>query len=61
MDKCKPLFGTPIADWHTWFAWFPVKTWDYRIVWLKKVKRRRIQKHHYLTGGEDSWWQYSLL
>ena len=53
-----PMFGDPVAPWHLWFAWFPVRTWDGRLVWLSKVKRRLIQKHTYLSGPSYDWWEY---
>jgi len=54
----RPLFGEPVGPWHDWFAWKPVHTYDQRLVWLRWVKRRCIQKHSYLTGGADFWFQY---
>ena len=54
-----PLFGEPLSPWHWWFAWRPVQTWDHRWVWLRRIQRRFIQKHEYLShGGNDWWWQY---
>jgi len=54
----KPMFGKPVAPWHWWFAWRPVFTWDNRLVWLVPVKRRRIQKHSYLSGLDLGWMEY---
>lgn len=51
-------FGFPVGPWHDHFAWFLIRTYDDRLVWLRRVRRRRIQKHFYLDGGPDSWWQY---
>jgi hypothetical protein len=56
----QPRFGNPVGPWHNWFAWKPVQTYDMRWVWLRRVRRRCIQKHEYLTGGADFWWQYRL-
>lgn len=56
----EPLFGDPIAPWHKWFAWKPVMLWDGRVVWFRYVYRRLIQKHYWLDGGSDFWWQYSM-
>lgn len=53
-----PMFGFPVADWHRKFAWWPVDTYDQGWKWLCHVERRRIQKHDYLDGGVDHWWQY---
>ena len=56
----KMMFGDPIGPWHDWFAWFPIRTFDQRFAWLRKVRRRCIQKHQYLHGGADFWWQYHI-
>jgi hypothetical protein len=56
----RPRFGEPIGSWHRWFAWRPVKTYDQRRAWFRFVARRCIQKHEWLYGGSDFWWQYSL-
>lgn len=53
------MFGTPIGPWHDWFAWFPIQTYDQRFAWLRRVRRRCVQKHQYLTGA-DRWWQYHV-
>lgn len=54
-----PAFGRPIADWHKWFAWRPVNTVDRGTMWLRFVWRRRIEKHDYLDGGPDRWFQHA--
>lgn len=54
----RPTFGDPVGPWHWWFAWKPVRTYDNRRVWLRWVRRRNVQKHEYLHGGGDRWWQY---
>lgn len=61
MREPAPLFGDAIGPWRTWFAWHPIHTYDGEFFWMRKVLRRRIQKHHYLEGGADFWWQYSRL
>ncbi len=53
-----PLFGSPVSPWRKYFAWRPIKTWDNRFVWMRNVNRRLIQKHIYLDGGNDFWFQY---
>ena len=55
-----PMFGCPIGPWHDHFAWLPIRTYDRRLAWFCWVHRRCIQKHSYLTGGADFWWQYRL-
>jgi hypothetical protein len=55
-----PRFGAPCGNWHRWFAWWPVKSFDQRTAWLRFVSRRCIQKHDFLTGGADFWFQYSI-
>jgi len=59
-DAAQPRFGNPVGPWHWWFAWRPIKTYDRRTVWLRWVLRRCIQKHEYLTGGDDFWWQFTV-
>ena len=53
-----PLFGNPVDHWREWFAWYPVQTYNAGWRWLQTVAYRRIQKHPYLDGGADFWWQY---
>lgn len=54
-----PRFGFPVSDWFRWFAWHPVQTVDRGFRWLVFVNKRRIQKHDYITGGTDWWFQYA--
>lgn len=61
MSEAKPTFGDPIGPWHRWFAWFPIKTYDRRRVFLHYVERRCIQRHAYLSGGPDFWFQYRRI
>jgi len=56
----EPQFGRLVGEWHRWFAWYPVKTFDQRSVWFRFVWRRSVYKHQYLEGGPDWWWWYSL-
>lgn len=58
VDEAQPMFGSPVADWHRWFAWLPVDTYDHGWKWLRFIYRRRIQKHWYLDGPDCRWWQY---
>ena len=55
-----PMFGDAVGDWHWWFAWRPVLTYDERIVWLRIVWRRRIQSKDFIDGPMFSWWQVTL-
>ncbi|WP_191057789.1 hypothetical protein [Geminicoccus harenae] len=60
-DPARPRFGYPIAQWHRWLAWRPVKCWDGRIVWLRMVYRRRCQLYGYLSPSfPHQWWQYAI-
>jgi len=27
-------------EWRTWFAWYPVTTIDFKVVWLEEVERK---------------------
>lgn len=60
-DGAKPMFGWPVAGWHRYFAWKPVQTFDGRLMWLRFIHRRLIQRHDYLDGGPDNWWQYKAV
>jgi hypothetical protein len=57
-ENYKPTFGEPISVWVRWFAWKPVRTVDHGYLWLRFVYRRCIQKHDYLSGPMEWWWQY---
>jgi len=59
-DRYAPRFGAPISNWFRWFAWRPVNTVDRGWRWLVIVNRRRIQKHNYLDGGGDFWFQHAV-
>lgn len=55
-----PMFGKFVGPWRPAFAWLPTRLFDGELVWLRKIVRRRVQKHDYLTGGPDQWWFYAL-
>lgn len=59
VDKYAPMFGSPIAPWHRWFAWRPVDTVDRGYRWFRLVWRRRVEKHAYLPGPIDRWFQHA--
>lgn len=44
-----------IQQWHTWFAWRPVRLTDNRCVWLERVLRR------YEPGYEIGYWVYEAI
>lgn len=61
MTVPSPAFGDPIGPWRPWFAWRPIRTFDWAWCWWKPVVRRRVQKHDYLPyGAPEQWWQYAL-
>lgn len=60
-DRYKPLGGHAIGPWHNYFAWTPVRTYDYRIFWLRMIRRRRLQKNLTLPGPPVQWWQYKSV
>ncbi len=56
-------------QWHTWFAWFPVRvptkgrmSQQHR-VWLQTIKRRGYISRYYTDFGPRSYmnWEYSLI
>ena len=53
-----PRFGDPIGNWHKWFAWYPIQTFDGRTSWLRTIERRRIQLKSSITHMTSWWWQY---
>lgn len=56
-----PAFGDFVGPWFEWFAWRPIKTYNGRTAWLRKVWKRRVQAHDYLSGpNQGSWWWYCL-
>ncbi|WP_123702305.1 hypothetical protein [Rathayibacter sp. PhB127] len=59
-DRYEPQFGWAFSRWHRYFAWRPIQTVDRGWVWLRMVNRRRIQKHDYLSGGADFWFQHAI-
>jgi hypothetical protein len=59
-DPFRPAFGSPMTGWFLWFAWRPVDTVDRGWRWLCWVWRRRIQRHDWLEGGRDLWFQHAV-
>jgi len=57
-NEHKYCFASPVSLWHKWFAWFPVRTWDNRLIWLKQVERRMLAKHSHLSGPSSEWFEY---
>ncbi len=33
---------TDINNWHWWFAWYPVVSIEYGLVWLRWLRRKKI-------------------
>ena len=57
----RPQFGSFIGVPHVWFAWKPVRCFDGRLVWFRKVYRQRCLIHGYLDNrGPDQWWMYAI-
>ena len=44
------MFADRCSDWVAWFAWRPVRTFDKRWVWLRKVQRAVFATKPYLDG-----------
>jgi hypothetical protein len=53
-----PAFGAPVGEWTPWFAWYPVRTWDGRLIWLSYVYRQLVRRHSWVDFGPVKWWQY---
>lgn len=58
-DPLRPMFGSPVSEWQTWFAWHPVATVG-GLRWFCRVERRLIVGHSWLEHGQSgqTWWQY---
>lgn len=61
IDNYPPKYADPIGHWHKIFACIPINTLDEGWKWLCFVQRRRTQKHDWLSGGPDLFWQYLSL
>ena len=55
-----PVFGDWIGPPRQWWAWYPVRTFDGMLVWLRPVIRRRAQTKLTLPGPTLHWWEYFL-
>lgn len=49
-----------IFEWHSWFAWKPIFSFDYEqqietVIWLEYCQRR------FLPDGEDGEWEYRAM
>lgn len=45
------------ADWHKWFAYYPVYTPEYGTVWLRTVIRKSIPSGYVDHNANKSWAQ----
>lgn len=52
------MFVAPVGPWHDWFAWRPIRTYDQRLVWFRRCRRRCLQLHQHLDGAPQFSWQY---
>lgn len=55
-----PMFGDFIGEWHKWFAWWPVYTYDNRRVWLRCVWRRCVMNKYIIDPVQRKWWWYQI-
>lgn len=54
------MFSNHVGPPHTVFAWFPVRTYYGRWVWMRRIVRQRIQKKAWLDGPDWAFWAYAL-
>lgn len=54
-------FGTPIGPVFKWFAWYPVRTWWGKWVWMETVMVSRIIKEAHLDGADWVFWSYERI
>jgi hypothetical protein len=52
-------FGEHIGPSFEWFAWYPVRLWYGRMVWMRKVSCQRVQKRSHLDGHCWQFWSYA--
>ena len=45
-----------LSQWASWFAWYPIVTFDNHLRWLRTVKRRLAV---YNAPDIITYWQYS--
>jgi len=47
---------TDKAEWHSWFAWYPVVTICKHVVWLDRVERKWTEKAGAISGYDGYCW-----
>lgn len=47
-----------LREWHNWFAWYPVKISEHRLVWMTKIQQRVIS---YEPMYGSPYWEYRLI
>jgi len=47
-----------LKEWNSWFAWYPVKISNYKIVWMVKIQQRIIG---YEPMYGSPYWEYRLI
>jgi hypothetical protein len=53
-------FASPSGPWLRFFAWWPRRMYDGRILWMRHGWRQLMTVHWHLTpGGGDSFWRYT--
>jgi len=48
------------SNWHTWFAWYPVKTLDGGWVWFNTVHKKPIPTDHQTNTIINKFWYRTL-
>ncbi|MCK5614783.1 hypothetical protein KAR91_73660 [Candidatus Pacearchaeota archaeon] len=55
--NCGPTWAekkAQLEDWHSWFAWRPVRVGSHDCRWLETIQR----KGAHLRGLRSSWWSW---
>ena len=49
------LYDTVTNDWRKWFAWYPVRLQDWKLVWLETVQRKWFHENRIPNLSPSSW------
>lgn len=55
----KLMFCDILGEPELHFAWWPVRCFDGKIVWLRPVWARLCLRKPHLAGPDDPFWQYA--
>lgn len=47
-----------LCDWHSWYAWYPVRVGPRECRWLERVERKG--EYWFAIGGSGWTWEYRV-